>query len=101
MRIMQSFEAEATKVLLKLTARSVISPLKHKIDIRCQIKPRRGKLKGPQAYQNDCLLTSCPRQLAKQYAVSIDQILTRRSSDPVITYLPDRSNMAAGKQILR
>ena len=40
------------------------------------------------------LLTSCPRQLARQNAVSIDQILTRRSSDPVITYLPERSNIA-------
>jgi len=39
-------------------------------------------------------LTSCPRQLAKQYAVSIDQIFTSRSSEPVITYLPARSNIA-------
>lgn len=30
-RMMQSFEAEATKVLLKFTARSVMSPLKHKM----------------------------------------------------------------------
>lgn len=44
-------------------------------------------------YKN--ILTSCPRQLAKQYAVSIDQTLTSRSSEPVITYLPDRSNIAA------
>lgn len=39
-------------------------------------------------------LTSCPLQLARQNAVSIDQILTRRSSEPVITYLPERSNIA-------
>lgn len=39
-------------------------------------------------------LTSCPRQLARQNAVSIDQILTKRSSDPVITYRPQWSSIA-------
>uniref|UniRef100_A0A2P2LT85 Bromodomain and WD repeat-containing protein 3 n=1 Tax=Rhizophora mucronata TaxID=61149 RepID=A0A2P2LT85_RHIMU len=62
-RITQSFEAEATKVLLELTAKSVMSP-------------------------------SCPRQLARQNAVSIDQIFTRRSSEPVTTYLPEQSKIA-------
>jgi len=57
-------------------------------------------IKGKQTCQNYFhklyfLLTSCPRQLAKQNAVSIDQILTRRSSEPLITNLPDPSNMAA------
>lgn len=41
-------------------------------------------------------LTSCPRQLDKHNAVSMDQIFTRRSSEPVITYRPERSNVATG-----
>lgn len=45
--------------------------------------------------QESLELTSCPRQLARQYAVSIDHIFTRRSSEPVITYLPERSKIAA------
>lgn len=46
-------------------------------------------------------LTSCPRQLDRQKAVSMDQILTKRSSDPVITYLPERSNIAKGYKAKR
>lgn len=31
-----------------------------------------------------CVLTVCPRQLRRHRPVSMDQILTRRSSDPVM-----------------
>lgn len=110
--MMKSFDAEATKVSLELTARSVMSPfqayiMKYEDITRRTYKyvfiHREGKKKGVGRVEGGggrtmeflYELTSCPRQLAKQYAVSIDQIFTRRSSEPVITYRPDRSNMAA------
>lgn len=105
--MMQSFDAEATKVLLELTARSVMSPFQAYIrKYEDNITKRTYKYilmhweKGEKKKKGRTILflnelTSCPRQLAKQYAVSIDQNFTRRSSEPVITCRPDRSNMAA------
>lgn len=108
--MMKSFDAEATKVSLELTARSVMSPfqayiIKYEdnitrrtykyVFIHWEGKKRGGEGGGGRTMEFLYELTSCPRQLAKQYAVSIDQIFTRRSSEPVITYRPDRSNMAA------
>lgn len=71
--MMKSFEAEATKVLLKLTARSVISPLKKctsdvanktlKLFLNAGVSAR---LSDICAYNGLIELTSCPRQLAKQ-----------------------------------
>lgn len=81
-RMMKSFEEDATKALLGLTAKSVMSPFKLNTQINLQ---KRRYVRIKQATR----LTSCPRQLAMQYAVSIDQIFTRRSSEPVITYLPE------------
>jgi hypothetical protein len=40
---------------------------------------------------------SWPRQLRKQSPVSEDQIFTSRSSEPVMTYCPVRSKIAAQK----
>lgn len=101
--MMQSFEAEATKVLLKFTARSVMSPFQaEKYKYFKQTNKTTNKYLMVDEHAFDGIeLTSCPRQLAKQYAVSIDQIFTSRSSEPVITYLPDRSNMAAGNEIIK
>ena len=99
---MQSLEAEAIRVLFTFTARSVMSPLKESYKYQSNKSKRKKKKRGREREGqkgNYLRLTSCPRQLAKQYAVSIDQILTRRSSEPVITYLPDRSKMAARDKI--
>lgn len=97
-RITKSFEADATNALFELTARSVISPFRFCMNNE-EISSYRGggtaKLHKLISLGKNNKLTSCPRQLAKQKAVSIDQIFTRRSSDPVMTYLPDRSNIAA------
>jgi hypothetical protein len=98
---MQSFEEDATKVLFEFTARSVMSPFHTWIEMQLVIK-QKWKDKEMERQRNDAyliyrtILTSCPRQLAKQKAVSMDQIFTRRSSEPVTTYLPERSNIAAG-----
>jgi len=91
--MMKSFEEDATKALLELTAKSVISPFTHikKKDI---LQTRNGKDWGNGSKETQSRLTSCPRQLAKQNAVSMDHIFTRRSSEPVITYRPERSNVA-------
>lgn len=48
--------------------------------------------------ENCCRTTSWPRQLRKQSPVSEDQIFTSRSSEPVMTYCPVRSKIAAKKK---
>ena len=92
---MQSFEEDATKVLFEFTAKSVMSPFHAWIEMQLMIKQQR-KPRNQWYWIYITILTSCPRQLAKQKAVSMDQIFTRRSSEPVTTYLPERSNIAAG-----
>ena len=92
---MQSFEEDATKVLFEFTAKSVMSPFHGWIEMQLMIK-QQWKPRNQWYWIYITILTSCPRQLAKQKAVSMDQIFTRRSSEPVTTYLPERSNIAAG-----
>ena len=81
--IMKSLDEDATTALLELTARSVISPLIWKMEQNkwnYVISER-----SVYIYATQPQLTSWPRQLARQKAVSIAHILTRRSSEPVIT----------------